>query len=452
MASTSARAAAHDILRALDSGRGHSNQLLGALPDSMPERDRGLAAELVYGVQRRRSELDRWTERASSRPVAAIDPEVLVVLRVGLYQILRLDRIPRAAAVNEAVRQIRAWRGRAAASFVNAVLRQVCRTLDGSASMAPVLADPATSPAEHLAEKHSYSVALVRRWLGRLGFTECEALLEAMNRPAPVVLRATRRSGGAAVLAARLEREGVRTAPSPLLPEALRVLEGVPVRSRVFLDGWFYVQDEASQMVALLLGAAGPRWSLLDLCAAPGGKILGALDVAEAVPDPCVAADASLDRLKLLAQNAQRLRLGGLSIVCMDATRPALRSRFGRVLVDAPCSGTGVIRRHPEIRWRRTATDIATFAEKQAAMLRAASSCLLPGGRLVYAACSLEPEEGPDRIRALLGEHPDLRRVDARRILPPGAAGMIEPDGSLVTLPHRNDVDGFYAAVLEKHG
>jgi 16S rRNA (cytosine967-C5)-methyltransferase len=451
-ADRSARGEAHAILVRIEAGRGHSNQLLADLPERLDARDRALATELVYGVLRRRAGLDRFLAAISTRDLRTLDLSVLTALRLGVYQLLHLDRVPRAAAVDESVRLVRARPGRAAAAFVNGVLRQACRRLDASPGWRPPPPDRAEAPAEHLAARHSFPVFLVARWLRRFGFDECEALLAALNRPAPVVLRPTRRSGGPAALAGRLAAEGVATAPSALLPGALRVLEGVPQRTGAFRDGWFYIQDEASQIVTDLLEPLAPEHRLLDVCAAPGGKILAVLDRLGSPGGLRVAADASPARLRLLRDNARRLRLEEPLLLAMDAARPALRGGFDRVLLDAPCSGTGIIRRHPEIRWRRREADIAAFAARQAAMLQAAAGLLAPGGRMVYAVCSLEPEEGPERIEALQRGPAGLRTVDARVLLPAGLVDLSGPDGFFRSLPHRHDADGFFAAVLERRG
>jgi 16S rRNA (cytosine967-C5)-methyltransferase len=239
----------------------------------------------------------------------------------------------------------------------------------------------------------------------------------------------------------------VRAEASPLLEDALRVVDGVVPRAPAFDDGWLYVQDEASQILALLLAPVGRGTAVVDLCAAPGGKSLMLADGVEP-PERLVAADASRSRLRRLVGNARRMGLAGILPVAMDATRPALRVRFDRVLVDAPCSGTGVIRRHPEIRWRVGAGLVRRSAARQARLLDAAAGLVAPGGRLVYSVCSLEPEEGPERVDALLAGRPDLRLVDARSVLPTALHRLVDARGALVTRPDRDDVDGFFAALM----
>ena len=411
------------------------------------ERERHLATTLVYGVLRQRRALDRLIEKSSQRPLGEIEPPVLIGTRVALYQILFLTRVPRAAAVDEAVSLVRARRGRGAASFTNAVLRAACRLIDQGQGPDSLLPDESDDPALHLAEKHSFPRFLAARFLARYGRKGSEALLRTLNTPAPTVLRVARRAGDAEAVARRLREEGIETSPSPILPGALRVVRGAPQRTRPFREGLIYVQDEAAQIVSLLLLPVDTREGLLDLCAAPGGKLLMA---AETLPPGAriVASDVSAGRLRLLDDNARRLNVTGILKVAADASRPALRSTFGRVLLDAPCTGTGVIRRHPEIRWRRSEDDISAAARTQAEMLLAAADLVSPGGRLIYSVCSLEPEEGTDRIAALLEARSDFRAADARTILPGALHPLVDDRGFLVTLPQRDDIDGFFAAVL----
>jgi 16S rRNA (cytosine967-C5)-methyltransferase len=442
------RAAALTVLERVELAGGSSNALLAEIeiPD---ERERHLATTLVYGVLRRRRTLDRLIEKTSSRQLSEIDTRTLIVLRLALFQILFLTRVPRAASVNEAVSLLRARRGRGAAAFANGVLRTSCRLLEKSPDEALLLQEAPGDPVGFLSEKHSCPRFLVERYLERLGRQECEALLDTFNRPAPIVLRLRQGLSDAGPLRERLLEEGVETTPSPLLAGALRVVRGSPQRTQVFREGLIYIQDEAAQIVALLLLPIDPAAGFLDLCAAPGGKLLA---VAEALPQDAlvVAADAFAERLRIFEDNAMRARIGGILKVVMDAARPALRRSFGRVLLDAPCSGTGVIRRHPEIRWRRRPEDILRSAEKQAGALRAAADLVSPSGRLVYSVCSLEPEEGQQQVEGLLAARRDLVVVDARLLLPPSLHRLVDGSGFLQTLPHRDDTDGFFAAVLAR--
>jgi 16S rRNA (cytosine967-C5)-methyltransferase len=441
------RSEALRILEELEKGRGHSNALLAHLPASLDERERGLATELVYGVLRRRSALDRCITRHASRPLQRIDAPLLNALRLTLHQILHLSRVPKAAAVNEGVRLVRARLGRAGAAFANAVLRSICRDLD-ERGIEP--SDGVATDAAGLAGAHSFPEFLVERFLGRYGTKETIELLEVLNRPASMVLRVTGRASRMVDLIERLRGDGVEVISSPVLPGALRVARGVPQRSAPFRSGEIYIQDEASQLVTELLKPLRSGDEVVDVCAAPGGKTLAIADAMRTESRPPLATDISERRLQTLKENAGRAGIANLPCVVMDVRRPALAARFRRVLLDAPCSGTGIIRRHPEIRWRRTEEAIHQFARKQEEMLDAACGLVENGGRLVYAVCSLEPEEGSERIAALLEKRTDLIPIDARRCLPEAAHPLVNDRGFLETLPHRHDTDGFFAAVLER--
>lgn len=446
---TTGRSEALRILDMLESGREHSHALLARLPADMDDRERRLATELVYGVLRRRSAIDRSLERHSSRPLDRITLTLLNALRLTLYQILFLSRIPAPAAVDEGVRLVRARLGRSRAAFANGVLRSACREREERAA-GEERGSPGKCDADALAEEHSFPPFMVRRFLRRYGPGSTVHLLETLNRPAPITLRIRGNAIDSDAMIANLREEGIAAIPSPLLPGALRVTSGAPQHTASFRAGSVYIQDEASQLVAELVRPFPTDSPVVDLCAAPGGKILA---IADALPreSPCpIAADRSLARLRLLRDNVSRGGSAAPRCVVMDARRPALRGTFRRVLLDAPCSGTGIIRRHPEIRWRRSEEAIDACARRQEEMLEAAWGLVAPGGRLIYAVCSLEPEEGPERIAALREVHPEIVPIDARECLPTAAHALVDGMGCLVTLPHRDEVDGFYAAVLER--
>ncbi len=360
-----------------------------------------------------------------------------------------LAELPAPAAVDEGVKLVRSRLGRSRAAFANGVLRSACREREeGAAGEAP---DPAgKSDADSLAETHSFPPFLVRRFLRRYGVVATIDLLETLNRPAPITLRIRGNAIDPSALVASLREEGIETIPSPLLPGALCVTVGAPQRTASFRAGLIYIQDEASQLVAELLRPLPTNSPVVDLCAAPGGKILAIADALPRSGPRPIAADRSLARLRLLRDNVSRGGTADPLYVVMDARRPALRGTFHRVLLDAPCSGTGIIRRHPEIRWRRSEEAIHEFARKQGEMLEAAWRIVAPGGRLIYAVCSLEPEEGPERIAALREAHPEIVPIDARECLPTAAHALVDRAGFFATLPHRDGVDGFFAALLER--
>jgi 16S rRNA (cytosine967-C5)-methyltransferase len=435
------------VLDRLEDGTSHSSRELarlgGALAD---ERDLRLATELVYGTLRHRSEIDFFLEHLSGRPLDRIAPALLSPLRTALHQILHLDRIPDSAAVNEAVRMARQAAGARAAGFVNAVLRAACRRRSE-------LRLPAGEgdPVGDLALAHSVPSWMVARWWERLGDRETRALLAVLQQPAPLSLWVHPLRTSPGELAADLAADGVIAEISPILPGAMRVTRGQPQRSRAFQEGRCYLQDEASQAIPLLVGAR-PREILADFCAAPGGKSFS-LACAVTSGGWVLAIDRAASRLRLLQENLARLGLGNVLPVVADLERePPLRSMLPGVLLDAPCSGTGILRRQPEIRWRRTAADLVPLVRRQTALLDSAAGIVAPGGRLVYSVCSLEREEGEDRIEEFVANHPEFVRADARDYLPGTLRDACTSSGYLRTWPHRHGTDGFFAAVLHRGG
>ena len=435
-----ARALALDVLLRVQGGTVHADATLAdALAASgLSTRDRALASRLVYGTLAWQARLDWHLTRWTARPLPTLDPAVLVVLRLGAYQLLMLDRVPDHAAVATSVDLAKA-RLPAAAGLVNAVLRRAVRERGQVA-----LPDPEREPAAHLGIALSHPEWLVERWLARFGPEATRALLAADNEPAPTVLRA--RPGGRDELIARLAAAGLACEPGRFAPDAVRVDAVDPHALPGFAAGEFSVQGEASQLVALLLDAR-PGTRVLDACAAPGGKTTA---LAERMEDRgmVVALDHRPRGARAIARNAARLRLRGIAPVVLDARAAAAAfapRSFVRILVDAPCSGFGTLRAHPEIRWRRGPADVARLAAQQRAILDAVTPLLEPGGVLVYATCSLLDEENEDVVRAWLAAHPELVRERADEHLPDTARALVDASGALVTLPHRDGLDGFYA-------
>jgi len=381
-----------------------------------------------------------------------VDPHVRMTLRIALYQILFLTRIPPHAAVNEAVEMARrAGGGRSlGVSFVNGLLRSVLR--DRARAEAPPIPTDGSDPAPALALAESCPVWLVRRWLARFGLVGARELLAAMNRPAPMSLRVTTWASRDQV-AVELAADAVSTRPSRYLPDFLVAEEGVPQRTKAFVRGELYIQDEASGLVARLVGAvAGDR--ILDACAAPGGKAL--ILAGQAGPRGfVVAGDLHPSRLRMLRANAARLGVTGCFPLAADLSGPTLPfagdAVFDGVVVDAPCSGTGVIRRSPELRYRLSPGSLIQLASLQSGLLSSCARLVRQGGTLVYSVCSMEPEEGPSIIGDFLGAHPGFSLEDPRTWLVETADSLLEETAHgvcLVTLPHRHDLDGFFAARL----
>jgi 16S rRNA (cytosine967-C5)-methyltransferase len=439
-----ARDQAFRILLRVETSDAFASILLRGLPAAMEPRERALAHELVLGTLRWQGYLDHGLAQFSRPALPDLDPPVRVALRLAAHQVLRLSRIPARAAVDESVRLARSAAGRAAGGFVNAVLRALCRG-------EPRWPGPDADPVERLAVVESHPRWLVARRVARLGVAEAAAALAADNRPAPTTLRANRRRGDRVALQARLAADGVRAEPGRWAPDALRV-DGPLPPAGALAEGWCYAQDEASQLVAEIVAPrAGER--IADLCAAPGGK---STVLAERVQG-CglvIASDRHPGRMRLVRDNARRLGADRLRLLIQDAARPALAAgRLDRVLVDAPCTGTGILRRHPEIRWRRQESDVPRLAATQRRLLAAAAGLVPPGGTIVYSVCSLEPEEGPEVVADLIARLGGLKIVDPRQawdLLPGDLVDEGPPGPHLRTWPHRHDTDGFFAAVLRR--
>jgi 16S rRNA (cytosine967-C5)-methyltransferase len=440
-----ARALAMRVLLEVGRGPAHADVALAAAlaAADLSPRDRAFATRLVYGTLAWQGRLDWQLARLTTRETAGLDPAVRVALRLGLHQLTLLDRIPDHAAVATSVELVK-HEVPAASGFVNAVLRRAVRERD-----ALPLPDPASDPTEHLAVALSHPTWLVARWRAELGPAVAD-LLAADNEAAPTVLRA--RPGGRDALVARLAAAGIAGAPARFAPDAVRVEAIDPHALAEFTAGAMSVQSEASQLVGHLLAPA-PGMRVLDACAAPGGKSAHAAELME--DRGLVVALAHRRRgARAVARNATRLGLRSIAPVVADArsAAAALGGGFDRVLVDAPCSGFGTLRAHPEVRWRRTPEDVARLAADQRTILEAVTPLVKPGGALVYATCTILAEENEEVVRPWLDAHPELEREDASSFLPPAAGVLVNDVGALRTLPHRDGLDGFFAVRVRRRG
>ncbi len=441
----SPREVACEILDRLGDPKMRANQELlergAALSD---ERDRRLAKELVSGTLRNLATLDAALEDLSGVALERIDGHLLGPLRIGLYQLLHLDRIPPSAAVNESVKLARSASGTRGAGFVNAVLRKAVDARDRLRAMPEHGLDAAA-----LALRFSVPEWLVARWLARWGPDETHDFLRSLSRPSPVSLWVNPALGPLEALARELREEGIETQESKWIPHCLRVLRGNPATSRCFREGKGYLQDEASQAIALLMPVR-PGLTILDACAAPGGKsfILACRTGAEG---KVIAVDRAMARLRRLLHNRARLKIDNVLAVAADMEgRPPFSSPFEAVLLDAPCTGTGVMGRHPEIRWRLAPGDLTSLVARQRKLLQGAAAAVAPGGVLLYSVCSLEPEEGKEQIDWFVQSHPEFEPVSLLPFVPILASDAVSPEGSLCFLPHRQGTDGFFAALLRR--
>ncbi len=411
-------------------------------------RERALASAIAHAAVRHQRRIDLVLERAARRSLARVQVQVRAVLRAAGAQLLVLDGVPEYAAVATAPDLARDLGAARAVGFVNAVLRSVARARCDGDVPAP---DVAVGPLARIADELSYPRWLAERWIERFGTPAAEALAGRWNEPATLSLRLAPGVDRERLLTA-IRAQGFEASASPWLARAIRVRGAHPAELPGWEQGWFQPQDEASQAVVALLDPRVDE-TILDLCAGLGTKTSAILEHA-GTPRRVVACDRSGARLA--AQAAESHRRGDASArvsrLILDgvAELPFREGAFDRVLVDAPCTGVGALRRHPEIKWRRTAADPARLGEIQRAILGNAVRVLRRGGVLVYSTCSTEPEENEDVVRSVLSQHPSLIVESARDWLPAPFAPLVADDGFLRTYPHGEGLDGFFAARLRR--
>jgi 16S rRNA (cytosine967-C5)-methyltransferase len=443
-----ARLAAYDVLRAVSGGRTDLASALAHARKSLEDdRDRALAGEIATGTLRWQAAFDHVIAAFAGRPLARLDPEIVEILRLTLFQVLHLDRVPASAAVNDAVDLARKAGKASAAPLVNAVLRRITRERD-RLPLPP--APPAGDPTEldYLSTTLSHPRWLAGRWRERYGFDAAAAWCRFDNEAPALTLRANSLRGTREQVAGLLAAHGVEVRPARFAPDGLVVFDGNPLLTPIAGEGVFFVQDESSQLVAVA-AAARPGERVLDLCAAPGGKTLVmAGDMKE--QGLIVSADVRGRRIRLLKETVRVSGASTIRVVQADASRPLpFAPVFDRVLIDAPCSGLGTIRRDPDIKWRRSETDLGPLADLQLRILQQAATALRDGGALIYSTCSSEPEENEQVVARFLEGSPGFA---LEPLSLPGAPGLIDPAGQLRTLPFRDGLEAFFAARLVKAG
>jgi 16S rRNA (cytosine967-C5)-methyltransferase len=446
MPASPARSNAFKILIRVQKEDAFASELLHSeLLRDLTAADRGLCTEIVMGVLRWQSALDLAIAAVSDKQPKSMDAEVLIALRMAAYQIRFLDRVPARAAVNESVELVKAARKRSAVGFANAVLRKLV-------SSPPTIT--ARTPVEDLAQRLAHPQWLVSRWMDTFGLAATQKICEYDQKvPQTVVrvheVRSTEIQSG---IGEELRGDHVDTVPGALVSGALRVVSGDVTQTKAYREGLVFIQDEASQLVALLVGS-GSR--ILDACAAPGSKT-----AALAFRNPeahIVAAELHPHRARLLQERVASCT--NVEVLTADITALQLGDRFDRVLADVPCSGTGTLARNPEIKWKLEKRDLEDLQARQIAILTAALRHVAPGGRAVYSTCSLETEENSAVIEKVLSSHPEFRLVPCREELV-----RLRENGEFIwndiesmvrgaylrTLPGVHPCDGFFAAVLER--
>ncbi|MBT0665180.1 16S rRNA (cytosine(967)-C(5))-methyltransferase RsmB [Geobacter pelophilus] len=447
MATVNPRHAAFLILNRIAKERSYADILLDQelSHGAIKGLDRGLLTELVYGVLRRQGTLDHVISLFSSVKIDRIERSVLILLRLGLYQLLFLDRVPVSAAVNETVKLAKILAPKAP-GFVNAVLREADRKRD-----AITWPDKAKNQAEWMAARHSVPQWIAKAWLGQLGPEEAELLAEAMSEAPPLTIRANTLKNSREQLIETLAAEEVPARPCRFSPLGIQISSRTPLTVlNSYQQGLFTIQDEASQLAALILDPA-PGDRVLDVCAAPGGKATGIAELMGNTGE-VVACDSNPRRLAQVQQLAKRLGTGIVGAALMDAEKPlasSLANSFSKVLVDAPCSGLGVLRRNPEGKWWKSPDDIEALAQRQRLILANASSAVAPGGVLVYATCSTTIRENECIVDDFLSRHNNFVLEDIR-VFRPQYAILCSNQGYFRPWPHQHGMDGFFAARLRR--
>ena len=443
-----ARKLAAQILEKVDCRKAYADILLDHTLRShaIVDQDRFLLTEIVYGTLRWRGRIDALLTPLVHRPLQEADPLLRSLLRLTVYQLVFLDRIPAYAALHEAVEIAKDYAGAKAGGFINGVLRRFLRDKDSLAKP-----NPDTSSTAALAQYWSHPDWLVQSWLRYIGRAEIEDLLRANNEEPPLVVRTNLRKGSRSELLTLLENEGIEAAPTSWSPQGITLSSRMRVNEFPgYHQGRFQVQGESSQLVTYLL-APQPGECILDACAAPGGKTT---HIAEAMDDGgrVTALDMSRKGIERIRENAKRLGLRSILACQADVSRKFPRSLSGpydRILIDAPCSGFGTLRSHPEIKWHRTQRDIQRLARLQQKIIHQAASHLRISGILVYSTCTLTEEENEHVVEAFLDRHKEFVLEAAAGYLPDQSKSLVR-GGYFMTLPHRHNADGFFAARMRK--
>ncbi len=450
-----ARAIAHTILSEVETHQCFANERLQYYLNcsTLDPRDRALVVELVNGVLRRRETLDWYLAQVSNRKIPGLPISVQSALRLGTYQLFFLDRIPDSAAVNESVNLLKSRRhgGNRWPGFVNAILRQLIRT------GRPLWPDISHDPVRALSVEFSCPSWLVERWLSRFGLEETSRLCQHLLLTPPLTIRTNILQITRDQLRKKLDQRGINTSPTTISPVGL-ILHNPGKISEIpgFHQGWFYVEDEGGQLIASILDPQAGE-TILDACAAPGGK---ATHIAELMKSQgqVLAIEPSDERLALLKENTQRMgasciqpRKGDFWGEEAERTIQLLDGyQFDRILVDAPCSGTGVLKRHPEGKWQKGLSQLEEHQARQLGILHNVSLLLRPGGTLVYSTCSIEPEENEQVIERFCSQHQDFLPQNVLSSLPPEGRDLVTGQGYFSTMGQMALMDGFFSAKLTK--
>lgn len=436
---TNPRAAAVDALIEIEQGAFTATALDQVLSSyNLSDRDSGLATEIIYGSIRMRATLDYYLNHISKQKVKKLEPRIRSILRSGAYQILFLDRVPESAAVNESVNLVSRRNRQRSAGFVNGVLRNLIRRQSEIC-----FPDLATNPVEHIAFKYSHPQWMIERWLKRYGVEDTIKFCVINNATPKTDLRVNTLKISVSDLQAYLAKQGVEVNPGKYLPDVLTSELGTELLNDPFFnEGYFYLQNESSAMVAHAVQPQ-PGDIIYDLCAAPGGK---STHLAQLIKNEgqILALDNDHDRVKLIEANIERLGTSSVQARSGDASKIQL-PQADKVLVDAPCSGLGVLRHKPDARWSKSLQDISELVKIQKSILLNAATLVKQGGQLIYSTCSTEPEENQEIIKWFLQKHPNFQLQTLPEWLP-----LTNDNKMLSILPFINEIDGFFICKMEK--
>lgn len=445
------RELAFHLLKEIEEGA-YANLVLDhtfRISKNLTSLDRSLITELVYGTVKYQAKLD-WLIKETVKNAEKLERGPRLLLRLSFYQLLFMDKIPPFAVTNEAVKLAKKYFHSGVASLINGVLRNYLRNPEKM-----VLPDMQKNPVEYLEVVYSHPRWMLERWLKRYGWEKTKKICEFNNTPADLWIRVNTLKCSRQELALKLKAEGCKVSFSSLVPEGI-LLQSAPslVTLPSFQKGLFTVQDESSMLVAHIVNPL-PKQKVLDVCAGPGGKTTHLAQLMKNQGE-ILACDVHQHRLRLIKDNAERLGVDIIKTKLLDATRidRELTSQYKFVLVDAPCSGLGVLRRRPDSRWRKQPEEVLELSRLQRQILNSVYHLLAPGGRLIYSTCTLEPEENEEVIENFLQEHSDMESFDLTAYLPYSPTTKQEKEelqrGRRQFLPFQDGMEGFFIAGLRK--
>ena len=412
---------------------------------SLNPQDRAFVTELVYGILRWRGKIDWVIDHFSNISIDEISSSVLNVLRIGVYQLLFLDKVPPFAAVNESVKLVRQRGHKGEVAFVNANLRAINRARNSLE-----FPEKKRDPALHISVMYSHPIWMVRNWLRDLGLEETIELCKSNNSVPPLTIRTNTLRVSRQDLYRELKENVDAASECTRSPEGIEMRGASDIRALAsFREGRFQVQDEASQLITHILSPI-PGQRILDACAAPGGKTT---HIAQLMNNrgAIYAMDNNKSRLNLIKENCDRLGIANVSLFCGDASLPLqFKENFDGILVDAPCSGMGTLRRNPDIKWRMKQDDIVPLSRQQLRILNNLSGYLREGGTMVYSTCTLTPEENEGVVESFLERHPEFISTGIPEALPPQCHALVDERGFFRSYPHLHNMDGFFSTRLMK--